>query len=38
MKELETKYNDTLNEFSSLEKILKELDIIEKKITDLLLK
>ena len=38
IKDLEIKYNDTLKEFSSLENIIKELDLIENKITDLLIK
>ena len=38
IKNLEIKYNDTIKEFSSLGNIIKELDLIENKITDLLIK
>ena len=38
IKNLESKYNDTIKEFSSLENIKKELDLIENKIANLLIK
>ena len=38
IKNLEIKYNDTIKEFSSLGNIIKELDLIVNKITDLLIK